>query len=68
MFWFMNNDNNDGRFNKYCYLLRVLRLTANVGGTYRHPLNISKHYADLLEYEALKAYLTELQNKQKATA
>lgn len=54
------NDAKDGRYTSYVYLLRVLSICANVGGTFYHPDTCkegvrSRSYRDLLEYEAVKA-------------
>lgn len=61
--WFQRNNAEDGRFTPYCYLLRVLALVANVGGCYSHPEQLNKSYRDLLEYEALNAYINSLPAK-----
>lgn len=61
--WFMRNNAEDGRFTPYCYLLRILRLVANVSGCYSHPEQINKSYRDLLEYEALNAYINSIPSK-----
>jgi hypothetical protein len=63
---FMAHDAKDGRYTPYVYLLRVLRNCAHVSGTCCHPNNplagrYSSSYRDVLEYEAIKAYVDSVQ-------
>jgi hypothetical protein len=63
---FMAHDAKDGRYTPYVYLLRVLRNCAKVSGTCSHPNNTlaghySSSYRDVLEYEAIKAYVDSVQ-------
>jgi hypothetical protein len=62
---FMRNDAKNGTYTPYVYLLRVLRICANVHGTCCHPNNplagrYSSSYRDVLEYEAITAYVDSL--------
>ena len=58
-FYFMFNDAEDGRYTPYCYILRVLRLLAKVGGCYYCP-GTNDFYNKLLERAAIDSYLKRL--------
>jgi hypothetical protein len=62
MMFFMFNDNEDGRYNQYCYIHRVLRLIAKVGGSYYYPASNS-FYSEILRREALEKYIHSLPKK-----
>lgn len=61
-YYFMAADNSDGRYNSYCYILRVLRLCANVEGCMYHPefLAFNRFYNEILRAAALSAFLDSL--------
>lgn len=64
--YFISHDAKDGRYTPYTYLLRVLSICAKVGGCYNHPNNplaghYSSSYREVLEYEAISAYVNSLQ-------
>lgn len=58
-FHFQLNDNEDGRYTPYCYILRVLRLVANVGGCYYIP-GTNTSYSEMLRKLAIETYLDSL--------
>jgi hypothetical protein len=60
-FYFMGHDANDGRYNSYCYLLRVLQLIARVGGTFIHPNTTGTFYREILEKKSINAYLKKIE-------
>jgi hypothetical protein len=59
-------DNNDGRYNKYMYIHRVLGIAANVKASMYHPtLRPWKFYGDILEYAALTSYIESVEVQLK---
>lgn len=62
MLYMQAHDNQDGRYNDYVYLLRVLSLLANVGGCYSHPgVNGTWNtYRELLQVKSLRIYLNSI--------
>lgn len=61
-FYFQLNDNEDGKYNNYCYILKVLKLVANVGGCYYCP-GTNLFYSDIFKVAAMNAYLDSLLKK-----
>lgn len=63
-FHFAANNLQDGRYNQYCYLSRILRLIPNVNGSMYHP-ELWKFYIDLLETKAILAFFDSIMENKK---
>jgi hypothetical protein len=64
---FVANNAQDGRYNEYVYLLRVLNICAKVDGTKNHPDHFPGHwtYRSSLQFHAEKAFIKWFDNSQK---
>lgn len=69
--YFISHNAQDGRYTPYTYILRVLSICAKVGGTFHHPEKLEAYnasYRDILEYEALLAYVNSIQPNQNTAS
>lgn len=57
--YYMANNNQDGKYNDYMYVRRVLGQIAKVEGSYQHP-NSTRCYADILTHDALSSHIDSI--------